>query len=236
MDVISEIKKFEQHPERAKFSDLQINDFYKSLAGKPVTFEAIISSVKKGTNSDCDIHAETYAYSIQHNPVAGRDYLDWRPDMHFICQANRSDFKFNPLTDLTRGERIRCQSTFIEKQGTDIIVHLNTLNRIPFLESEKEKELLEKKFNTDYEERTVFAPQRQTRSRAFSKVYIFASIGAILGGLCGLFWASFGAMFNEDAPFLSVGLEGAIIGAFFLGGFVFLRSMFKPPKRDFNNY
>jgi hypothetical protein len=66
--VISEIKKFNRHPDRSKFSVLQVNDFYNSLIGQTFKVQAIISSVRKGTTSDYEMQADTYAYTILHNP------------------------------------------------------------------------------------------------------------------------------------------------------------------------
>ena len=196
MDVISEIKQFEQHPDRAHFSSLQVNDFYKTLAGKAFKFEAIISSISKDANGNYDIYANTYAYTILHNPVAERDYLNWAPDLSFICEAPKEIFKFNPITDLIKGDRFHCEAIFINKISTEILVKLTLFKKIQFLEVEKEKEILEKKFNEAYQEHSVYAPQRQLQKKALDKIMIYSLIGAVIGVCLGLFWGS--AEWDDD--------------------------------------
>jgi len=230
MDVISEIKKFEQHPDRKNFSSLQVNDFYKKLAGQPFKFEAIISSVRKGTNSDYEISADTYHYSIQHNPVTDRDYVNWMPDMSFIGEAAETLFKFNPITDLIRGDRFHCSATFIRKEDKDIRVQLNSFEKKQFLEVEEEKNLLEKRFNSDFKERNVYAPQRQFQKRAFDKTMMYFALGGLIGCLLGLFWGGLGAMFDSDASILIPGIEGGLIGGVLAGGIGMIRGLLGPRK------
>ena len=230
MDVIPEIKKFEQHPDRKNFSSLQVNDFYKKLTGQPFKFEAIISSVSRGTESDYEIHADTYRYSIQHNPVANRDYIDWSPDMPFICEASQGLFKFNPITDLIRGDRFHCSATFIRKEEKAIRVRLNYFEKRQFLEVEEEKNLLEKRFNSDFKERNVYAPQRQFQKRAFDKTITYFALGGLIGCLLGLFWGGLGAMFDDNASILIPGIEGGLIGGALAAGVGMIRGLLGPRK------
>ncbi len=217
MDVISEIKKFEQHPDRAHFSTLQISDFYKTIIGQLFKFEAIISTVRKGTNCDCEILADTYSYTILHNPVAERDYLNWAPDLHFCCEANKDDFKFNPLTDLIKGDRFHCAAVFMAKNESELRVRITSFQKVPFLEVEKERELLEKKFNSAYEEQSIYAPQRQFQQRAMNKSFIYFSIGGLVGATLGLFWGTLNALFDSNSSIFGPGIAGAVIGGIVFG-------------------
>lgn len=230
MDVISEIKKFEQHPDRANFSSLQVSDFYKKLAGQPFRFEAIISTAAKGTNSDYEINADTYHYSVQHNPVTERDYVNWSPDLTFICEGAKELFKFNPITDLIRGDRFHCSATFLKKEEKQLRVKLNSFERKQFLEVEEEKNLLEKKFNSDFKERNVYAPQRQFQKRAFDKVFLFFALGALIGCLFGLFWGGLGAMLDSDASIMAPGIIGGIIGGIGMGAVGMIMGLLGPRK------
>ena len=217
MDVISEIRQFEQHPERAKFSALQINDFYKTLSGRTFKFEAIISAIKKVDDADYELHADTYRYTVLHNPVAERDYINWAPEMAFVCQAPKDLFPFNPLTDLIKGDRFHGSATFVEKKDKEMLVKLTEFNKVPFLEVEKEKELLEKRFNSAYEERTIYAPQRQFKKRAANKAFVYSVIGGLTGLLIGLFLGCLEAIFNNEDAIFTLGIEGALIGGLILG-------------------
>jgi hypothetical protein len=231
MDVISEIKQFELHPDRPHFSSLQVNDFYKKLVGQSFKFEAIISSVTKGTHSDYEMHADTYAYTILHNPVSDRDYLNWAPDLPFVCEAGADIFKFNPITDLIKGDRCHCTATFISREEREIRVKLSSFQKVSFLEVEREKDLLEKKFQNNYEELTVFAPQRQFQKNTFNTVLFYALIGGLIGVCFGLFWGCIESFVYSDASIISYGFEGALAGTVIAGAVGFLRSMIKPPAR-----
>jgi hypothetical protein len=218
MDVIQEIKQFESHPDRSHFSPLQIADFYKSLVGRTLSFEAIISAVHRGNIADCEIYADTFTYSVQHNPVTERDYLNWVPDMSFICEAGKNDFKLNPLLDLIKGDKIRCTATFIRQENKVLRVKLTALDKLAFMEAEKDKELLEKKFNEAYEERTIYAPQRQSRKNIYDKAVTFSAIGGFIGGCMGLFWGGVLTILgSEDTSLLWPGFVGAMLGALILG-------------------
>ena len=225
MDVISEIKQFESHPERSRFSALQINDFFKTLSGRTLAFEAIITSVRKNSSGQYEILADTFAYSILHNPVSDRDYLNWAPDLKFCCVTENGQFKFNPLTDLIKGDRFHCSAIFLTKEGELLKVKLTSFDRIPFLEAEKEKELLEKKFNQDHDEKTIYAPQRKFRRDTSSRVILFGIIGALIGFLIGLFWAVLSSFFEMETSFLITAIEGSLIGGLSMAALAFLLSM-----------
>ena len=130
MDVISEIKKFEQFPDRPNFSDLQVNDFYKKLVDHPLTFEAMVTSVKRGSRADYEIQADTYKYSVIHNPVSGRDFVSWAPDISFVCECKEDVLKFNPITDLIKGDRFHSSATFIGKEDKEIRVKLTSVKKL----------------------------------------------------------------------------------------------------------
>lgn len=230
--MISEIKAFENHPDRVHFSALQLSDFYKRQSERPLTFEAIISGVYRGaTGSDCIIHADTYSYTIQHNPVTGRDYLNWAPDISFICTAHKADFPFNPLTDLIKGYRIRCGATFVSWDSEGIHVRVHSIEKIPYLESEKDKEALEKKFDEEYKEKNVLEPQRQFRKDTLRRMLTFVSIGSLMGGLIGLFWGAMNIFLDSSGSLLLPGIEGALIGALAFGSLALILSTLQVPPR-----
>jgi hypothetical protein len=227
MDVINEIKRFEQHPERARFSLLQIIDFYKTLQGKAFTFEGMVSAVSKGADSGYEIRADTYAYSVQYNPVSEKRYLDWSRDMSFVCEADKANLKLNPITDLIKGNRIRCSCTFKEKTEAGLKVKLQSLEVIPYTEAEAEKEVLEKQFDSAHQERTVFAPQRQSQQRTFDRVSMLFIIGGILGGLAGMIYGAFLSFFDDSATMLAPGIMGVLIGGVFFSAVGWLWSLAK---------
>lgn len=227
MDALSEIKKFEHHPDHANFSQLQVNDFYKTVIGKTVSFEAIISDLHKGDTAYCDIYADTYSYIVRHNPVSERDYIEWGPDLALICESERYP-NFNPLTDLLKGKRFRGEGTVVAKEDKAIRIKLKALERIPFLEVEKEKDLLEKKFKSAYEEMTVYAPQRQYQKKTFETTLIYGIIGGVIGAFMGLFLGGLRAMFDTESSILAPGFEGFCIGAAALGSIGLVRGLLKP--------
>lgn len=231
MDVISEIKAFENHPDRVHFSALQLSDFYKKLSDRSLTFEAIISSLHRGTGNDCIIHADTYSYTIQHNPVTGRDYLNWAPDLSFICEANKNDFPFNPLTDLIKGDKIRSGATFISWDAQGIHVKLHSIEKISYLEIEKEKEALEKKFNEEHKEKNVLAPQRQFRNDTFQRTLTFLSLGGLIGGLIGLFWGAMDIILDSSNSLLMPGIEGVFTGGALFGLVAVIISVLQPKAK-----
>ena len=227
MDVISEIKKFEQFPDRPNFSDLQITDFYKTLTGHPFSFEAMVTSVRRGANTDYEIHADTYRYSVIHNPVSGRDFVSWAPDMSFVCECTDENLKFNPITDLIKGDRFHCSATFIGKEGKDIRVTLLSFKRLQFLEVELEKNLLQKRFDSNFKETSVYAPQRQYQKRTFDITIQYFGIGAFIGGCLGLMTGAVGFVFGADLPILEPCIEGAFIGGCILGAIGLVRGLFR---------
>ena len=225
MDVISEIKQFESHPERSRFSALQVSDFFKSLSGRRLAFEAIITSVRKNSSGQYEILADTFAYSILHNPVSERDYLNWAPDLKFCCVTESDQFQFNPLTDLIKGYRFHCNSIFLTKEEDLLKVKLSSFDRVPFLEAEKERDLLEKKFSKDHDEKTIYAPQRKFRRDTGSRMMLFGIIGALIGFLIGLFWAVLSSFLEVDTSFVEAAIEGGLIGGLSMAALAFLLSV-----------
>lgn len=222
MDVLYEIKKFENHPDRQRFSELQVNDFWKTVAGLPVNFEGIVSSVKRCSDGLYEIIAETYAYSVQHNPVAGNDYVEWKVDQQLYCKAEEGRLKFDPMEELAKGARIHCRSSFETKDEAGIHVLVHSIERVPFLESEKEMQLLQKKFNKDQRERTTVAPRRNFQKRMISAVFTYAVLGMLIGALLGMFWGVLTGFFSEDAELISSGMFGALIGAVLFSVYAFV--------------
>jgi hypothetical protein len=231
MDVISEIKNFEQLPERSNFSSDRIKGFYDTLTGREMTIQAIISAVKKGTSSDYEIYADTYRYTVMHNPVSGGSYVSWIPDLSFVCEGTQDNFKFNPITDLIKGDRCHCTASYIAHEGKTNRIRLITFEKIRFLEIEEEKNLLQKKFDSNLKEMNVYAPQRQYQKRALGKTINAFIIGAIIGGAAGAMIGGLGALFDPEAPILMPTIEYAFIGAIVLGFLGMVRGLLMPALR-----
>ena len=227
MDVISEIKKFEQFPDRPNFSDLQVNDFFKKLVDHPLTFEAMVTSVKRGSRADYEIQADTYKYSVIHNPVSGRDFVSWAPDISFVCECKEDVLKFNPITDLIKGDRFHSSATFIGKEDKEIRVKLTSFKKLQFLEVELEKNLLQKRFESNFKEASVYAPQRQYQKRTFNIALTYFGVGAFIGGSLGLMTGAVGFVFGADIPFLEPGIEGALVGGGILGVIGMIRGLLR---------